>query len=113
MAGTGAMYGALDVGFLITRSESGARRMRVEVEARDFAAPDALGVVIDGTGSGEHGGFTYTDTATLVHRRRPPPRTATSSPSSSRSSRTGEVAHASRQVEARASARTRTTSARR
>jgi hypothetical protein len=66
MAGTGAMYGALDVGFLITRSESGARRMRVEVEARDFAAPDPLGIVILGTGSGEHGGFTYTDTAIIT-----------------------------------------------
>ena len=66
MAGTGAMYGALDVGFLITRSESGARRLRVDVEARDFAAPDALGVVIQGTGSGEHGGFTYADAATLA-----------------------------------------------
>jgi AAA domain-containing protein/Toprim domain-containing protein len=66
MAGTGAMYGALDVGFLITRSESGARRMRVDLEARDFAAPDALGVVVVGTGSGEHGGFTYVDSATLA-----------------------------------------------
>jgi hypothetical protein len=66
MAGTGAMYGAFDVGLLITGSESGARRMRVDVEARDFAAPDALGIVILGTGSGEHGGFTYTDTATLA-----------------------------------------------
>jgi hypothetical protein len=66
MAGTGAMYGALDVGLLITKSESGARRMRVEVEARDFAAPDALGVVILGEGSGEHRGFTYTDKATLA-----------------------------------------------
>jgi hypothetical protein len=66
MAGTGAMYGALDVGFLITRSESGARRLRVDVEARDFAAPDALGIVILGTGSGQHGGFTYADTATLA-----------------------------------------------
>jgi AAA domain len=66
MAGTGAMYGALDVGLLITRSEGGARRLRVDVEARDFAAPEALGVVIAGTGSGEHGGFTYTDAATLT-----------------------------------------------
>jgi AAA domain len=65
MAGTGAMYGALDVGLLITRSEGGARRLRVDVEARDFAAPDALGVVVAGTGTGEHGGFTYTDAATL------------------------------------------------
>jgi hypothetical protein len=66
MAGTGAMYGALDVGFLITRSENGARRLRVDVEARDFAAPDALGIVILGTGTGQHGGFTYTDAATLA-----------------------------------------------
>jgi AAA domain len=66
MAGTGAMYGALDVGFLITRSDNGARRLRVDVEARDFAAPDALGVVILGTGTGQHGGFTYADTATLA-----------------------------------------------
>jgi hypothetical protein len=66
MAGTGAMYGALDVGLLITRSELGARRLRVEIEARDFAAPDALGVVILGDGSGENSGFTYTDTATLA-----------------------------------------------
>jgi hypothetical protein len=66
MAGTGAMYGALDVGLLITRSENGARRLRVDIEARDFAAPEPLGVVILGTGSGEHGGFTYADTATLA-----------------------------------------------
>lgn len=66
MAGTGAMYGALDVGLLITKSEAGARRLRVDVEARDFAAPDAIGVAIVGTGSGEHGGFRYADTATFV-----------------------------------------------
>jgi len=66
MAGTGAMYGALDVGLLITSSSDGARRMRVDVEARDFAAPDAIGVVILGNGTGEHGGFTYVDTATLA-----------------------------------------------
>ena len=48
MAGTGAMYGALDVGFLITRSESGARRMRVEIAVRDFADRIELGVVILG-----------------------------------------------------------------
>jgi hypothetical protein len=66
MSGTGAMYGALDVGFLIVSSEDGARRMKVEIEARDFAAPDAIGLVIDGTGTGEHGGFTYTDTTRLI-----------------------------------------------
>lgn len=66
MAGTGAMFGALDLGFYITKSESGARRLRVDVDARDFATPDPLGVVIAGTGSGEHGGFTYHDTALVV-----------------------------------------------
>lgn len=63
MAGTGAMYGALDVGFLITQSESGARRLRVDVDARDFAAPEAIGLVLAGTGTAEHGGFRYTDEA--------------------------------------------------
>jgi hypothetical protein len=66
MAGTGAMYGALDVGFLITRSTDGARRLRVDIEARDFAAPDALGLAIDGEGTGKHGGFRYDDVASLV-----------------------------------------------
>jgi hypothetical protein len=65
MAGTGAMFGALDVGLWITRADDGARSMRIEVEARDFASPGALGVVITGTGTGEHGGFTYADTATV------------------------------------------------
>lgn len=66
MAGTGAMYGALDVGLLITASSEGAKRMTVAVEARDFAAPDALAVAITGEGSGEHGGFTFADTATFA-----------------------------------------------
>jgi hypothetical protein len=66
MAGTGAMYGALDVGFLITRSEEGARRLGVTIEARDFAAPAVLNVVISGQGHGKHGGFRYDDEATLA-----------------------------------------------
>lgn len=65
MAGTGAMYGALDVGFLITRSEESATRLGVTIEARDFAAPERLDLAIVGDGSGKHGGFTYADTATL------------------------------------------------
>jgi hypothetical protein len=65
MSGTGAMYGALDVGFYITRSDNGARRLRLELEARDFATPEAIGVVLEGTGTGEHGGFRYGDTATF------------------------------------------------
>ncbi len=66
MAGTGAMYGSLDVGFLITRSENGARRLRVEVEARDFASPGALDVVLEGAGTGAHDGFRYADSAVLA-----------------------------------------------
>jgi hypothetical protein len=66
MAGTGAMYGAMDVGFLITQSTDRARRLRVDVDARDFAAPDAIGLRLDGTGSAHHGGFTYTDRAEFV-----------------------------------------------
>lgn len=66
MAGTGAMYGAMDVGFLITQSTDGARRLRVDVDARDFAAPDAIGLRLSGTGSAHHGGFTYTDRAEFV-----------------------------------------------
>ena len=65
MSGTGAMFGALDVGLYVTKSESGARRLRIEVEARDFATPDPLGVVITGSGSGEHRGLTYDDTARI------------------------------------------------
>jgi hypothetical protein len=64
MAGSGAMYAALDVGLFITESKGGARRLRLEVEARDFASPDPIGVELAGTGSGPHGGFVYTDTAT-------------------------------------------------
>jgi hypothetical protein len=66
MVGSGAMEGALDVAFYITKSEAGARRLRIEFEARDFATPDMIGVSIVGTGSGEHGGFTYGDTASFV-----------------------------------------------
>jgi len=66
MAGTGAMYGALDVGFLITSSDDGARKLGVTVEARDFAAPDQLRLAIKGEGHGKHGGLTYTDHAQLV-----------------------------------------------
>lgn len=64
MAGSGAMHGALDIGVYITRSQDKARRLRLEVETRDFAAPDAATVALVGTGSGPHGGFTYADTAT-------------------------------------------------
>ena len=65
MAGSGAMYGALDVGWFITKSEGGARRLRLEVEARDFATPDPIGLALVGTGSGAYGGFAYADTATF------------------------------------------------
>ena len=78
MAGTGAMYGALDVGLLITRSESGARRLRVDVEARDFAAPDALGVVIPAPAPASTAA-SPTPTRPTLAIDPPPPRSATSS----------------------------------
>ena len=39
MSGTGAMFEALDVGLYITKSESGARRLRVELRAATSPAP--------------------------------------------------------------------------
>src|SRR5205823_4405948 len=66
MVGSGAMEGALDVGIYITKSDAGARRLRLEFEARDFATPDPIGIAIAGTGRGEHGGFTYLDRADFI-----------------------------------------------
>lgn len=63
MSGSGAMYGALDVGLFITGSENGARKLRVEFDGRDLAMPNALGIELKGEGRGENGGFTYRDTA--------------------------------------------------
>lgn len=65
MSGSGAMYGAMDIGVFITGSENGAKNLRVEIESRDLATPDRLGIHIRGTGSGDHGGFLYTDKATI------------------------------------------------
>lgn len=65
MSGSGAMYGSMDVGVFITGSENGARNLRVELESRDLATPEKLGIHIRGTGSGEHGGFLYQDRATI------------------------------------------------
>jgi AAA domain/DnaB-like helicase N terminal domain len=113
MAGTGAMYGALDVGLLITRSESGARRLRVDVEARDFAAPEALGVVIGGTGSGEHAGSPIRMPRHSISIRQPP-RSATSRRRSKRSSATASGAPSRKSPRRRAASEpTRTTSAKR
>lgn len=65
MAGSGAMRGAGDILLYLT----GSRRdpaSRLEIEARDLAEPDPIGFVIDGHGSGENGGYTYTDACRLV-----------------------------------------------
>lgn len=63
MSGSGAMYGALDVGIFITGSDDGARTLRLDFEARDIAAPEQIGIKLDGTGSGPNGGLTYRDRA--------------------------------------------------
>lgn len=66
MSGSGAMYGALDVGIFITGSDQHARALRLDFEARDIAAPDELGIQLEGKGTGPNGGLTYRDTATWV-----------------------------------------------
>lgn len=66
MSGSGAMYGALDVGLFITGTGEHGRRMRVSVEARDLAGPDTFGLLLEGEGSGANGSLTYTDTARLI-----------------------------------------------
>jgi hypothetical protein len=63
MSGSGAMYGALDVGLFITGSENGARKLRLEFDGRDLAMPDSLGIELKGEGHGQNGGLTYADSA--------------------------------------------------
>ncbi len=65
MSGGGAMYGAMDVGVFITGSENGAKNLRIEIESRDIATPERLGVHLRGEGTGEHGGWTYNDRLTI------------------------------------------------
>lgn len=72
MTGSGAMYGAMDVGMFITGSDDGARKLRVEFEMRDIANPDTIGVHLEGDGNGDNGGFIYTDTATFAIRDETP-----------------------------------------
>lgn len=63
MSGSGAMYGALDVGVYITGSDNNARTLRVAFEARDIASPAGLGLQLEGVGSGRNGGFNQSDSA--------------------------------------------------
>lgn len=63
MSGSGAMYGALDVGLFITGSEDHARKLRIEFEGRDIAMPDTISVYLEGAGSGPNGSLLYTDRA--------------------------------------------------
>lgn len=63
MSGSGAMFGALDVGLYITGSEDGARKLRIEIDTRDLATPDHINVLLEGKGTGDNGGFIYHDTA--------------------------------------------------
>jgi hypothetical protein len=66
LAGTGAMFGALDVGLFITKSENHARKLTIHTDIRDLAAPDSFVVTLLGDGSGPHGGFAYRDELRLV-----------------------------------------------
>lgn len=64
MAGAGAMYGAFDVGVFITKSDDGARTLRLEFETRDVVAAAPLGIELTGETTGSAGGFTFNDAAT-------------------------------------------------
>lgn len=66
MAGSGAMFGAFDVGLFITKSESGARRLTIHTDIRDLPAPPRFLVNLQGVGTGQHGGFTYRDNLRLT-----------------------------------------------
>lgn len=60
MAGSGALYGALDAGLFITQND-GARSFQVEVETRDIRSPKPLLVEQSGEASGPNGGWAYGD----------------------------------------------------
>ena len=66
MSGTGAMFGALDAAIYITGSTQHARRLRLEFDSRDLAGPETLTCHIEGQGTGDNGGFTYRDAATIT-----------------------------------------------
>jgi hypothetical protein len=72
MSGSGAMYGAMDLGIFITGSSQGARRLRLEFDGRDLALPDPIGLRLTGTGTGEHGSFTYDDACHVIADTAPP-----------------------------------------
>ncbi len=66
MAGTGAMFGALDVGLFIVKSEGNARKLTIHTDVRDGAAPEQFIVTLQGDGTAAYGGFTYRDELRLV-----------------------------------------------
>jgi hypothetical protein len=63
MSGTGAIYGALDVGMFITGTEDHERKIRIEFEGRDIAMPDPTWARLEGSGTGSNAGFVYADRA--------------------------------------------------
>ena len=69
MTGSGALYGALDVGIFITPSALGEqwdREIPVAFEARDFEPPSPATVRIEGDGKGANGSLRFLDSAQLV-----------------------------------------------
>jgi hypothetical protein len=63
MSGSGAMYGALDVGLFITGSDDHARKLRIDFDGRDIAMPDPVSIYLEGDGQGPNKSLTYDDTA--------------------------------------------------
>lgn len=63
MSGSGALFGHAD---LVLGIMGKGTDMRLETVSRDAAPPDPFGVILDGHGSTEYGGFGYTDTLRVI-----------------------------------------------
>ncbi|MFN8187404.1 MAG: AAA family ATPase [Gaiellales bacterium] len=66
MSGSGALFGAADVGWFLTGREERGRRLRLEVVLRDLAEPEPIGLYLAGEGTGEHGAFGFADECKFV-----------------------------------------------
>lgn len=64
LSGSGAMFGALDVGIYITGSQNHATELRLAFDLRDLATPNDISINLEGEGTGSAGGYSYHDTAT-------------------------------------------------
>lgn len=76
MAGSGALFGALDVALYITASSNGARDLMVQADTRELATPAPFRLLLEGTGTAPNGGFGYRDRLTVACSGERPPSAA-------------------------------------